>query len=63
MKKYACLDIDNVVTQIAELNIMAGDRIDGILTYIQVTDVEGTPGIFPVPSVGEVWHGETLTFN
>jgi hypothetical protein len=52
MKKYACLDSSNVVTQIAELNIMSGEYIEGILTYIQVTDVEDTPGVYPIPSVG-----------
>lgn len=63
MKKYACLDTANVVIQIAELNIMSGERLDGVSAYIQVTDVEDTPGIFPIPSIGQVWDGLTLTFN
>jgi hypothetical protein len=63
MKKYACLDNADTVTQIAELNIIGGERVEGIVAYIQVTDVEGTPGIFPIPSVGQIWNGETLTFN
>jgi hypothetical protein len=63
MKKYACLDSTNSVTQIADLDIHGGERIEGIVAYIQVTDVEGTPGIFPIPSVGQIWNGETLTFN
>lgn len=63
MKKYACLDSANIVTQIAELNMMGGERIEGAMGYIQVTDVEGTPGIFPLPSIGQVWDGLTLTFN
>jgi len=63
MKKYACLDSSNVVTQIAELNIMSGEYIEGILTYIQVTDVEDTPGVYPIPSVGQVWDGTTERFN
>lgn len=63
MKKYACLNSSNVVIQIAELNILAGDSVDGAVAYIQVTDVEGTPGIYPIPSVGEIWNGETLSFS
>lgn len=63
MKKYACLDIANIVTQIAELNIMSGERLEGVSAYIQVTDVEGTPGIFPIPSVGQVWDGISQSFN
>jgi hypothetical protein len=63
MKKYACLDSTNSVTEITELNIIGGERIEGVVAYIQVTDVESTPGIYPIPSVGQVWDGLTLTFN
>jgi hypothetical protein len=63
MKKYACLDTNNVVTQIAELDLSKYEYISGVVAYIQVTDVEGTPGIFPIPSVGQVWDGLTETFN
>lgn len=63
MKKYACLDSANVVQQIAELDIRNGQYIQGIQSYIQVTDVEGTPGIYPIPSIGQVWDGLTETFN
>jgi hypothetical protein len=54
MKKYACLDTNNVVTQIAELDISKKEYIE---------DVEDTPGIYPIPSVGQVWNGLTQTFN
>lgn len=63
MKKYACLDSSNSVIQIADLDIHGGDRIEGIAAYIQVTDSDGSAGIFPIPSVGQIWNGETLTFN
>jgi hypothetical protein len=63
MKKYACLDTNNVVTQIADLDISKHEYINGVEAYIQVTDTEGTPGIYPIPSVGQVWDGLTESFN
>jgi hypothetical protein len=51
------------VTQIAELDISKKEYIEGVVAYIQVTDVEDTPGIYPIPSVGQVWNGLTQTFN
>ena len=58
IKTWACLDENNTVIAIADLDLYPGqDAYDGAVAYIQY-GVE-----FGSPEVGQVWDGQTLKFN
>lgn len=60
MKQYACLNPQMVVIAVEFLNIFDGDNFAGAEVYIQV----GPGGVVEtVPTIGQVWDGETCTFN
>ena len=52
IKKYACLDEQNVVIAVEELDMLKFDSYPGALTYIEVDN-----GIRPIPQIGQIWDG------
>lgn len=60
MKQFACLDLNDVVIAVETLNPGLGDSYEGAYAYIQV----GPGGIVEtIPTVGQKWDGEAITFN
>lgn len=60
MKQYACLDLNDIVIAIEELDPATGGAWPGAYAYVQV----GPGGVVEtVPSIGEKWDGETISFN
>ena len=58
VKTWACLDENNIVIAIADLDLYPGqDAYDGAVAYIKCGEQ------FEIPQVGQVWDGETLKFN
>ena len=58
IKTWACLDENNTVIAIADLDLYPGqDAYDGAVAYIKCG------AGFEIPQVGQVWDGETLKFN
>lgn len=49
-KKYACLDEDNVVIAIEELDIVNWEYYPNAVTYVEVDN-----GIREIPSIGQKW--------
>ena len=58
MKTFACIDKNNVVIGVLEMN-PTQDSFEGAIAYVQV----GFGEIQQIPTVGQIWDGETLSFN
>jgi hypothetical protein len=60
MKQFACLDLNDVVIAVETLNPAKGEGYVGAYAYVQV----GEGGIVEtIPTVGQKWDGEAITFN
>jgi hypothetical protein len=60
MKQFACLDLNDVVIAVETLNPANGEGYAGAYAYVQV----GPGGIVEtIPTVGQKWDGEAITFN
>ena len=60
MKQFACLDLNDIVIAIEVLNAAEGDAWPGAYAYVQV----GPGGVVvEVPTIGQKWNGETISFN
>ena len=59
MKQFACLDLNDIVIAIEFLN-PANGSYPGAYAYVQV----GEGGVVvEVPTIGQKWDGETISFN
>jgi hypothetical protein len=60
MKQFACLDLNDIVIAIEFLNPANNDSYPGAYAYVQV----GPGGVVvEVPTIGQKWDGETISFN
>lgn len=59
MKIFACLNLNDEVIEVKEMNPANGDSVEGAYAYIQV----GTGGVVEtIPTIGQKWDGENIRF-
>lgn len=59
MKIFACLNLNDEVIEVKEMNPAAGDAVEGAYAYIQV----GIGGVVEtLPIIGQKWDGENIQF-
>ena len=54
MKTFACVDSNNIVIGILEMNPME-KSFEGSIAYVQVVFAD-----IAIPQIGQVWDGETF---
>ena len=54
MKTFACVDSNNIVIGIIEMNSME-KSFEGAIAYVQVGAYD-----IAIPTIGQIWDGETF---